>query len=98
MHSKISNCSDQSDKGKMLASHINISAMNSIGLHQAGVLRNDERNDEEIKKCLEIPGGGLYSGFQVTGMIEEYFWLWNLQFWDFLGWGNLENIALGGLI
>ena len=32
-HGKISNCNDQSDKGEMLASHINTSAMNSVVLH-----------------------------------------------------------------
>ena len=45
-------------------------------------------------------GGGVggISGFQVTGMIEGYFWVWDFQFWDFFGSENLASIFLGTLI
>ena len=35
--------------------------------------------------CKKVPngeGGGGYSGFQVTGMIEGFFWVGNVRFWD----------------
>ena len=32
-----------------------------------------------------VPGGGWYSGFQVTAMIEGFFWVWNFRFWNFFG-------------
>ena len=39
---------------------------------------------------------GGYSGFQVTGMIEAFFCVWNLRLKDFLGWENLASIFLDG--
>ena len=43
-------------------------------------------------------GGGGYSGFQVTGMIEGVFWVWNFRFRDFFGYENLASIFWGSLI
>ena len=43
-------------------------------------------------------GGGGYSGFQVTGMIEGFFWVLNFRFQDFFGYENLASIFLGSLI
>ena len=37
----------------------------------------------------ENPHPGGYSGFQVTGMIEGFFGVWNFRFWDFFGYENL---------
>ena len=45
----------------------------------------------------ENPQGG-YSGFQVTGMIEGFFGVWNFRFRDFFGYENLASIFLGSLI
>ena len=39
-----------------------------------------------------LPQGG-YSGFQVTGMIEGFFWVWNFRFRDFCGYENLAWVA-----
>ena len=40
----------------------------------------------QVLICLfpleDIPQGG-YFGFQVTGMIKGFFWVWNFRFWDF---------------
>ena len=46
---------------------------------------------------FEYLGGG-YSGFQVTGMIKGFFWVWNFWFRDFFGYENLASIFLGSLI
>ena len=43
-------------------------------------------------------GGGGYSGFQVTGMIEGFFGVLNFRFQDFFGYENLASIFLGSLI
>ena len=43
-------------------------------------------------------GGGGYTGFQVTGMIEGFFWVWRFRFRDFFGYENLASIFLGSLI
>ena len=46
---------------------------------------------------LDPPGGGRgYSGFQVTGMIEGFFWVSNYRFRDFLGWLDL-SMDFGGI-
>ena len=44
-----------------------------------------------------VPTGG-YSGFQVTGMIGGFFWVWNFRLRDFFGYENLASIFLGSLI
>ena len=41
--------------------------------------------------------GGEYSGFQVTGMSEGFFGVWNLRFWDFWGVGKFVKYFLGWL-
>ena len=33
-------------------------------------------------------GGGVYSGFQVTGMIKGFLGVWNFLFRDFFAWEN----------
>lgn len=51
---------------------------------------------------------GRCSGFQVTGMMKGFIWVWNLWFWDFLGriicqvffmleimfWGCYDNLKI----
>ena len=49
-----------------------------------------------IPAMLMAQGG--YSGFQVTGMIEGFFWVWNFRFRDFFGYEKLASIFLGSLI
>ena len=41
---------------------------------------------------------GIYSGFQVTGMIKEFFWVWNFQYRDFSGRKILVSIFQSSLI
>ena len=45
-----------------------------------------------------VVGVGGYPGFQVTGMIEGFCWVWNFRFWNFFGYENLASIFLGSLI
>ena len=51
------------------------------------------------KLCFTIfpggEGGGGYSTFQVTVIIEGYFWVWNFWFRDFLGSKILESTFWG---
>ena len=54
--------------------------------------------EEKTILVLQTGGGGGYSGFQVTGMIEGFFWVWNFRFRDFFGYENLASIFLGSLI
>ena len=51
---------------------------------------------ECLMRTLYYQGG--YSGFQVTGMIEGFFWVLNFRFQDFFGYENLASIFLGSLI
>ena len=50
--------------------------------------------EERTILVLQTRGGG-YSGFQVTGMIEGFFWVWKFRFRDFFGYENLASIFLG---
>ena len=52
----------------------------------------------EEKTILVLQTQGGYSGFQVTGMIEGFFWVWKFRFRDFFGYENLASIFLGSLI
>ena len=45
---------------------------------------------------LLTPGG--YLGFQVTGMIKGFFWVWKFWYRDFWGYENLACIFWGSLI
>ena len=51
-----------------------------------------------VKNLIKQLSPGGYSGFQVTGMIEGFFWVWNFRFRDFFGFENLASIFLGSLI
>ena len=46
-------------------------------------------HETKIKKAISPEGGGARVGgtlkFQVTGMIEGLFWVWNFWFRNFLG-------------
>ena len=47
-------------------------------------------------KAVEHPGGGGgVSSFQVTGVIEGFFWVSNFRFQDFLGVRKLGKYFLG---
>ena len=54
--------------------------------------------EEKTILVLQTGGGGGYSGFQVTGMIEGFFWVWKFRFRDFFGYENLASIFLSSLI
>ena len=45
--------------------------------------------NHRICKALKSWGGGGYSGFQVTEMIEGIFGVWNFRFRDLFGYENL---------
>ena len=47
------------------------------------VVKMVDDSDVSVCECNVCPGG--YSGFQVTGMIEGFFWVWNFRFRNFLG-------------
>ena len=38
-----------------------------------------------LHSIMLTPPGGGGSGFQVTGMIEGFFGVWNFRLWDFFG-------------
>ena len=67
-------------------------------------LRNERRNS--ILMTCHYPHLGSASdwschhasGFQVTGIIKEFLWVWNFQFQDIFGLKNFGNIFLGSLI
>ena len=67
-------------------------------------LRNERRNS--ILMTCHYPHLGSASdwschhasGFQVTGIIKGFLWVWNFQFQDIFGLKNFGNIFLGSLI
>ena len=67
-------------------------------------LRNERRNS--ILMTCHYPHLGSASdwschhasGFQVTGIIKRFLWVWNFQFQDIFGLKNFGNIFWGSLI
>ena len=55
----------------------------------------DKIHKSKWQMCTNPRG---YLGFQVTGMIKGFFWVWNFRFRDFFGYENLASIFLGSLI
>ena len=50
-------------------------------------------------ELLRVWGGGrVYFRFQVTEMMEGFFWVSNFRFGDFLGYENCGKYFLGNLI
>ena len=60
----------------------------------------------KLQHCFALPNchvvsreeGGKYSGFQVTGMIKGFFWVWNFRFLDFFWVWKFGKYFLGSLI
>ena len=55
----------------------------------------DKIHKSKWQMCTNPRGG--YSGFQMTGMTEGFFWVWNFWLRDFFGYENLASIFLGSL-
>ena len=41
---------------------------------------------------LRLPNPAGYSGFDVTGMIKGFIWVWNFWFWDFFWVGKIWQV------
>ena len=52
----------------------------------------------QVFKTYKNRGGGGYSGFQMTGMIEGFFWVRNFRFQDFFGKEDLARIFMGWFV
>ena len=80
--------------------HLNLVSNKLIIMVKFPLWRDNEDDVLSAGRSLERPEGlwivcqGVYSSFQVTGMVEGTSWVLNFQFRDFFGYENLATIFL----